>query len=58
MTACCPTMKEKPVTAILFDLDNTLIETSRAGGEAIKKVRESERCSCSLNVTPMTWWSR
>lgn len=27
--------------AILFDLDNTLIETSRAGGVAMQKVRKS-----------------
>lgn len=34
-------MDNKRVKAILFDLDNTLIETSRAGEVAIKKVMES-----------------
>lgn len=31
-------MDGRAVKAILFDLDNTLIETSRAGGVAIQKV--------------------
>lgn len=31
-------MDGRVVKAILFDLDNTLIETSRAGGVAIQKV--------------------
>lgn len=31
-------MDDKAVRAILFDLDDTLIETSRAGGVAIQKV--------------------
>ncbi|XP_056147328.1 N-acylneuraminate-9-phosphatase [Lampris incognitus] len=33
-------MDRKPVRAILFDLDNTLIETNRAGGVAIQKTCE------------------
>ncbi|XP_029376760.1 N-acylneuraminate-9-phosphatase [Echeneis naucrates] len=33
-------MDGKPVKAILFDLDNTLIDTSLAGEEAIQKTRE------------------
>ena len=35
-------MDSNTVKAILFDLDNTLIETSRAGGQAIQKVRLSK----------------
>lgn len=31
-------MEKQAVKAILFDLDNTLIETSRAGAFAIQKV--------------------
>ncbi|KAM4608018.1 N-acylneuraminate-9-phosphatase [Polymixia lowei] len=33
-------MDIKPIRAILFDLDNTLIETARAGGVAIQKTSE------------------
>jgi len=32
-------MDRKPIEAILFDLDNTLIETAYAGRVAIEKVR-------------------
>lgn len=31
-------MEEQSVKAIIFDLDNTLIETSRAGEEALRQV--------------------
>lgn len=40
-----PAMDGKSVKVILFDLDNTLIETSRAGGVAMQKVINS---SCSI----------
>lgn len=44
-------MEAKAVKAILFDLDNTLIETSRAGRSAITKVtRPFEKAS--MFVTP------
>lgn len=31
-------MEDKSVKAVIFDLDNTLIETSRAGEAALRKV--------------------
>lgn len=41
-------MDGEAVKAIIFDLDNTLIETSRAGEEAIQKVIKSGYSSCSI----------
>ncbi|XP_059215606.1 N-acylneuraminate-9-phosphatase [Centropristis striata] len=42
-------MDSKAVKAILFDLDNTLIETSRAGGVAIQKTSELLKTSLALD---------
>lgn len=36
---CAPAMDRKAVKALIFDLDNTLIETKRAGEVAIQKVK-------------------
>ncbi|CAN9500060.1 unnamed protein product [Ophioblennius macclurei] len=41
-------MDNKAVKAILFDLDNTLIETNRAGGVAIKKTGELLKTTLGL----------
>ncbi|XP_042358246.1 N-acylneuraminate-9-phosphatase [Plectropomus leopardus] len=42
-------MEGKAVKAILFDLDNTLIETSRAGGVAIQKCSELLKTTLALD---------
>ncbi|XP_037321664.2 N-acylneuraminate-9-phosphatase [Pungitius pungitius] len=42
-------MDGRAVKAILFDLDNTLIETSRAGGMAISKTRELLKTSLGVD---------
>ncbi|KAM9345019.1 N-acylneuraminate-9-phosphatase [Symphorus nematophorus] len=42
-------MDDKAVKAILFDLDNTLIETSRAGGVAIQKTSELLKTTLALD---------
>ncbi|XP_056291599.1 N-acylneuraminate-9-phosphatase [Pseudoliparis swirei] len=42
-------MEAKAVKAILFDLDNTLIETSRAGRSAITKTRELLKAALALD---------
>lgn len=42
-------MDGNAVKAILFDLDNTLIETSRAGGEAIRKTSELLKTTLALD---------
>ncbi|XP_071337443.1 N-acylneuraminate-9-phosphatase [Trachinotus anak] len=42
-------MDGKPVKAILLDLDNTLIETSRAGGVAIQKTSELLRTTLDID---------
>lgn len=35
---CAVTMENNGVKAVLFDLDNTLIETTKAGNVALQKV--------------------
>ncbi|KAI4812621.1 hypothetical protein KUCAC02_023991 [Chaenocephalus aceratus] len=42
-------MEGQTVKAILFDLDNTLIETSRAGAVAIQKTSELLKSSLGLD---------
>ncbi|KAM9727137.1 N-acylneuraminate-9-phosphatase [Menidia menidia] len=42
-------MGDRTVKAILFDLDNTLIETSRAGGVAIQKTGELLKTTLGLD---------
>ncbi|TNM99661.1 hypothetical protein fugu_012694 [Takifugu bimaculatus] len=42
-------MEEKRVKAIIFDLDNTLIETRRAGEVAIQKTRELLKATLALD---------
>ncbi|XP_030298368.1 N-acylneuraminate-9-phosphatase [Sparus aurata] len=44
-------MDGRAVKAILFDLDNTLIETSRAGGVAIQKASELLKTTLALDDT-------
>lgn len=44
-------MDGKAVKAILFDLDNTLIETSRAGRVAIQKVIKSDILHVAFKVS-------
>ncbi|XP_049456735.1 N-acylneuraminate-9-phosphatase [Epinephelus fuscoguttatus] len=46
---CASAMEEKAVKAILFDMDNTLIETSRANGVAIQKTSELLKTTLALD---------
>ncbi|TKS85281.1 N-acylneuraminate-9-phosphatase [Collichthys lucidus] len=46
---CAPAMDGKSVKVILFDLDNTLIETSRAGGVAMQKTSELLKTTLALD---------
>ncbi|KAM4591756.1 N-acylneuraminate-9-phosphatase [Odontesthes bonariensis] len=45
----CSGMDDRAVKAILFDLDNTLIETSRAGGVAIQRTSELLKTTLGLD---------
>ncbi|AWP14363.1 putative N-acylneuraminate-9-phosphatase [Scophthalmus maximus] len=46
---CPSTMAGQTVKAVLFDLDNTLIETSRAGGAAMRKTSELLKTTLGLD---------
>ncbi|KAM7408228.1 hypothetical protein PAMA_002090 [Pampus argenteus] len=50
-TVCssCSLMDGNAVKAILFDFDNTLVETSRAGGQAIQKTSELLKTTLALD---------
>ncbi|XP_028325006.1 N-acylneuraminate-9-phosphatase [Gouania willdenowi] len=47
-------MDDRPVKALLFDLDNTLIETSKAGAEALQKTSQFLKTTLDLDDTTTT----